>query len=315
TREFYGDFYRGTPSYLENAADVYNDYLDLSVNIIDRQGMGVHSYLDRLYAEYVKDNWEIRAGRQRINWGQNLAWNPNDVFVAYSFFDFDYEERPGSDAVRVKYYTGISGSVEIASNVADTLANYVAAAMWKFNVKGYDVQVLGGYARQDVVAGLGWAGNLGPVGFKGEGTYFHPAENLADTSGVVVASISADYSFNNGFFLSGAGFYNSGGGGDQGLLGLGNVTSGRLTAKNLLPYEWAGFLTAGYPISPLLNASLTGMFFPGDSGLFLNPGLTVSVFENFDMDAIGQLFFGENPVSGDYEALQKAIFVRLKYSY
>ena len=35
------------------------------------------------------------AGRQRINWGQTFVWNVNDVFNAYSYFDFDYKERPG----------------------------------------------------------------------------------------------------------------------------------------------------------------------------------------------------------------------------
>ena len=36
----------------------------------------------------------------------NLVWNPNDLFNAFSFVDFDYEERPGSDALRIQKYTG-----------------------------------------------------------------------------------------------------------------------------------------------------------------------------------------------------------------
>ena len=314
TRIFYGDLYRGVPNYLDNVADVYNDFLDLSVKVIDKRGLGMHSYLDRLYGEYVKDNLEVRLGRQRINWGQNLAWNPNDLFNAYSFFDFDYEERPGSDALRVKYYTGIASSVEVAANVSDTLANFVAAGLWKINMKGYDIQFIGGYARQDLTAGLGWAGNLGPVGFKGEGTYFHPTEASADSTGVVVASASADYSFNSGVFLSGAMFYNSGGNPNPSFFQLSNVTSGRLTAKNLLPYTWASFLTAAYPINPLLNVSLSAMYFPGDQGLFLNPSFTVSVVQNLDLDAVGQIFFHDDP-RGNYTAIQKAVFLRLKYSY
>ncbi|MCG8318265.1 MAG: hypothetical protein MI921_02070 [Cytophagales bacterium] len=44
-------------------------------------------------------------GKHRINWGKSYVWNPNDVFNAYSFFDFDYEERRGTDALLIKYTT------------------------------------------------------------------------------------------------------------------------------------------------------------------------------------------------------------------
>lgn len=33
-----------------------------------------------------------------------MAWNPNDWFNTYNYFDFDYEERPGTDAIRVRVY-------------------------------------------------------------------------------------------------------------------------------------------------------------------------------------------------------------------
>ena len=60
---------------------------------------------DRLYADYTNGRLNVRVGRQRINWGMGLVWNPNDIFNAFSYFDFDYEERPGSDALRAEYYT------------------------------------------------------------------------------------------------------------------------------------------------------------------------------------------------------------------
>ena len=88
--------------------DSINDFFNLSYNVIDNENMVLNMMFDRLYVQWVKNDWEIKLGRQRINWGVNLAWNPNDWFNAYSFFDFDYEERPGSDAVRVTYYTGVA---------------------------------------------------------------------------------------------------------------------------------------------------------------------------------------------------------------
>ena len=59
-------------------------------------------------------NFRQGSDRQRINWGQTLVWNPNDIFNAYSYFDFDYIERPGSDAIRLQYYPDYSSAIEMA---------------------------------------------------------------------------------------------------------------------------------------------------------------------------------------------------------
>ncbi|MCB0557706.1 MAG: hypothetical protein KDD09_02100, partial [Phaeodactylibacter sp.] len=119
TRVFYGDLVRANPNYGDAIDNVNNDYFDLSLVLLDENAWVVQSMIDRLYLEYFKGNWEVRLGRQRINWGISTVWNPNDIFNAFSFTDFDYEERPGSDALRVKYYTGFASSVELAVRMFD----------------------------------------------------------------------------------------------------------------------------------------------------------------------------------------------------
>jgi hypothetical protein len=130
-----------------------NDYLDLSLVLIDGSSLVLHTMLDRLYMEYVSGSWEIRLGRQRINWGINTVWNPNDVFNAFAFTDFDYEERPGSDALRIRRYLGFASSVEVAINAFDKLEDAVIAGMFKFNTGQYDYQILAGYVRGRFCAG------------------------------------------------------------------------------------------------------------------------------------------------------------------
>ena len=76
SRIFFGDIVRANPDYADLVNDANNDYLDLSVILLDRNNFVIHSMLDRLYFEYVKNNWEIRLGRQRVNWGINTVWNP-----------------------------------------------------------------------------------------------------------------------------------------------------------------------------------------------------------------------------------------------
>lgn len=78
----------------------YDDgYLDLTWKISGDNSNILYTNLDRLNIKWTKDKFELTVGRQRINWGTNLVWNPNDIFNALNYFDFNYIERPGNDAV------------------------------------------------------------------------------------------------------------------------------------------------------------------------------------------------------------------------
>lgn len=196
-RFFFGEFPRIVPGFKESLKVDGNDVLNLQLLNVGDQVI-LHSIIDRLYLEYNKNNWEIRLGRQRVNWGINTVWNPHDIFNAFSFTDFDYEERPGSDAIRVKYYTGFAGSIEFAAKAFDNKDEIVAGLLWKTNKWNYDFQILAGWAQRDAVAGLGWAGNIKQVGFKGEASAF--ISTIDDVDHTFAATISMDYSFKKDYF-------------------------------------------------------------------------------------------------------------------
>ena len=88
TRFLSGDLARNVPVYGQ-VVDVNNDYFDLSYTY-DNDQVVFHSMIDRLNLKWNEASWELKVGRQRINWGVNVAWNPNDIFNAYSLYDFDY---------------------------------------------------------------------------------------------------------------------------------------------------------------------------------------------------------------------------------
>ena len=102
-RIFYGEATKLNP-YLGHQLENDKGIVDMSYVSLDRKSLVIHSILDRAYMKYSDEKWELTLGRQRINWGVNLAFNPNDLFNAYSLVDFDYQERPGADAVRFQYY-------------------------------------------------------------------------------------------------------------------------------------------------------------------------------------------------------------------
>lgn len=318
------------PSY-GDIIDGNNDYFDLSWNAINTENAVLNMMFDRLYVQWMKDDWEVKLGRQRINWGVNLAWNPNDWFNAYNFFDFDYEERPGSDALRVTYYTGVSSSIEVAAKIADSHDKFVAASMYKTNVKSYDLQFLGGVANGDVALGTGWAGNLALASIKGELTYFVPftettANMNTDIAGEIIpgdkrynsmflGAISIDYSFPNSLYLNGSVMYNSIGDYDASLFEQSlNQQYSSFTVRDLSPYPWTAFISTNYQFTPLFFGGATVMYYPGTTNWFINPMLTYSIVQNLDIDVVGQLFYGEK-ANGSYDAISKALFARIKWSF
>ncbi|MCB0489096.1 MAG: hypothetical protein R2820_10630 [Cyclobacteriaceae bacterium] len=311
-RIFMGDQVRNVPGYAMQV-DTNNDYFDLSVQHEAGKSTIFQSMIDRAYVEWYNDKWEVRAGRQRINWGVNLVWNPNDLFNVYSFFDFDYEERPGSDAIRIKRYTGFASSVELAATLNDDFDKTVMAGMWKVNKWGYDFQFLAGKAREDVTLGMGWAGNIKKAGFKGELTWFEPYRDNGSVQ-ALLASISVDYSFESSLYLNGSLLFNSDGSDTQFLNSAGFGNSGQLTVRNLSPFKYSTFFQTSYKFHPLITGGLAIIYYPSSrNALFLNPNATFSLKPNLDLDLIGQIYYDK--LLDDYRALAKLGYVRLKWSF
>ncbi len=308
-RAFFGDQVKLDPNFVATLNSASNDYLDLSAGYRNKKGYALHTTLDRLYADYASGPWEFRLGRQRINWGIGTTWNPNDIFNAYNFTDFDYEERPGSDAIRIRRYFGIASSIELAARAAKEWESFSGAILLKLHSGSYDWQVLAGVAEAHTVLGGGWAGNLGNASFKGEAAWFAPLEK--DGTHSLALTMGIDYTFASQLYLNGGFLYNS-----LGTSGDGNATdlfSLELSARNLYPYKYAVFAQALYPITPLLNSGLIAVYSPGKShALFLNPVLTYSIAENWDLDLVFQIFFQKTKT---YESSVQAGFLRTKWSF
>lgn len=291
-RLLWGETIKYTPDYAKTIG-TDNGWADMSFNLWDEQSFLLNSTIDRLWLRYTAGNFEARIGRQRINWSQTFVWNPNDIFNTYSFFDFDYPEKPGSDAIRLQYYTGAASTIELAANV-DADENVTAAGLFRFNKWGYDIQMLGGMLRsEDWLMGLGWSGYVKSAGLRGEISYFHPKENFADTTGLVLVALSADYMFSNSLYLQFEALYS-----DLPKGGISNFMefySGPLSVKKMSFTEYSLFAQGQYPITPLLNATLSGMYYPKISGYFVGPSVEYSISDNVYLSVFLQSFSGKFP--------------------
>ena len=286
-RFMYGDNIRLNPNYGDNF-ETDLGFFDLSSNILEEKSFLLNTQVDRIYMNFEKNKLSLRIGRQRINWGRTFAWNPNDIFNAYSFFDFDYVERAGSDAIRLQYYTSDVSNIDLAVKLNND-TNITAAALFHFNKWNYDWQILGGiYNQNDVVLGAGWAGNIKSLSFRGEMSYFRDKDNFLDTTGIFVSSLSFDYMLPNELMLQAEILYSKKN--NNNIANIMEQFAGTVTAKNLSISEWNAFVSMQYPVTPLLSASLSGMYFFDQKGIFLGPSIDYSVKENLDFSFVTQFF-------------------------
>lgn len=307
-RLFTGDMVRIGRSYSEMTASDLG-WIDLSWNILNEQSFFLNTTIDRIWVDLNYGKFQTRVGRQRINWGQTLVWNPNDIFNAYSFFDFDYVERPGSDAIRLQYYPGSSSAIELAVK-ADYNDNITAAALYRFNKWGYDLQLLGGYVNsKDIVAGAGWSGALGSVSFRGEASWFQPSEKFSDTTGTGLFTIGLDKVFKNNLMAQMQIMYCNN---PMKLTGFNSLYSGNMSTKDLAFSRFSAFGQFSYPVTPLLNASVSAMWFPDLKGYFAGPSLEYSVAENVDITVFWQHF--DSRINNDKTQINIG-FLRVKFSF
>lgn len=307
-RLFIGDMVRNGPTYSEMVASD-EGFTDMSWNLMNEPSFFLNTTIDRLWIDFNYDKFQARIGRQRINWGQTLVWNPNDIFNAYSFFEFDYVERPGSDAIRLQYFPGYSSAIEIAVK-ADSEDRVTAAALYRFNKWGYDIQFLSGYFNsKDFVAGAGWSGAFGSVSFRGEMSWFQPIENFTDSTGTGIFTIGFDKVFKNNSMLQFQFMYCNNPADYDNFL---SFYSGSLSTKELAFSKFTPFGLYSYPITPLLTISVSGMLFPDIEGYFGGSSLDFSLAENVDFSLYWQHFSSE---VNNLKTRMNLGFLRIKYSF
>lgn len=310
-RILFGSLVKEYPAY-QSAIDVDNGYFDLSFVPFDGDGWFMHSMFDRAYMDWISGNWQVRVGRQRVNWGINLVWNPNDVFNSFDYFDFDYEERPGTDAIRIQYYTGMTSSAELIYQIGKNKDEMALAGLYRFSQWDYDFQFVGGWVETDYVLGAGWAGDIEGAGFRGELTHFMPREDQPNSVTATVASISADYTFQNSLYIHSSVLYNSHG--EKGNAGgLNFFFNNNLSAKYLSFAQYSLFGQCSYPVTPLFSASLSGIINPNDGSWYFGPSFTYSLQNNLELMTTGQLFFGKE--GSEFGDIGQLFFARLKWSF
>ncbi len=307
-RLFTGDLVR-LGSYYSGLIGADDGLVDMSWNVFEKQSFLLNTTVDRLWLDFHYNKFQVTVGRQRINWGQSFVWNPNDIFNTYSFFDFDYVERPGSDAVRLQYFPSSSSVAELAVKV-DSENDVTAAGIYRFNKWGYDMQFLAGFVNgEDVVIGTGWSGAIGSVSFRGEASWFDQYEDFPKDKSTVLITTGLDKIFKNNSIAQLQVMYCNN---PLELNNFNSFYSGNLSAKNLAFSRFSAFGQFTWAATPLLNLTLSAMWLPDLEGFFAGPSLDYSLAENIDFSLIWQYF--NAIMSGEKSSINLG-FLRLKYSF
>jgi hypothetical protein len=305
-----GETVKGFPGY-DRVVEGDNGFVGLSKNISKGYSYILNSKIDRLYFDYTLNKFQVRVGRQRINWGQCYTWNPNDLFNTYSFFDFDYVEKPGCDALRLMYYPNATSGIELAFK-ADSAHKITTAFFYHFNKWNYDIQFLGGiYNDNDFVIGTGWSGNIKDASFRGEISYFRPGDHFSDTTGTLVFSLGSEYTFRNSLTIQSELLYNQMNSRYTG--NFSDLYNMGLSAKNLSFTPLSFMIQASYPVTPLFNATLSMMYFPKINGYFAGPSIDYSISDNISLSVLLQTFGGQLQQSSTEH--YNLVFARLKWNF
>lgn len=305
-RLFFGEQISITPNFVNQLRNS-SDYFNLQKIWINNKNVVFISNIERLFVDIKKKKWNARFGRQRVNWGIATTWNPNDLFNAYNFLDVDYEERPGSDAVKFKYLISDFSNVEFVYSKTSSNKN-ISVAKYFTNKWNYDIQFIAGLYNGNTTIGAGWAGNIKEAGFKGEIQYYFSDMNRADQ---LNTTLELDYMFKKGWYLNLGALYNSIG--LNKALGNLNELNLNLVAKNLMPTRYSYIFTARKQLTPISLAGFSIVYAPKVNMVICMPSFSYNIANKFDADFIFQSFYVQNQASIQHTTSNAIL--RFRYSF
>jgi len=255
--------------------------------------------LDRfnLQGDFAETLWTV--GRQAIGFGRISLFSPLDVIAPFPPDALDVDVRPGVDAIRLNRYFGLGGQLGAVAVFGDQPRNNSYLMTFSENIGQADLLVLAGSLRDRPMLGFGLAGELGPVGLKGELSWYR-GQRVGQSGGdlrrqFAIGAFELWYRFNNGLVLLAEYLYNGPGSDEPAdypvVAGSAPLSEGLtfLLARHYL------LLGPSYELHPLVTANGLVIFNMQDSSCLLRPQLAVSLSDNLQLDLFWAVAVGDKP--------------------
>lgn len=277
-----------------------NDYFDLSHNWIEKNNRIGSSDFDRFYLDWSDQDYLVRIGRFRVNWGMTTIWNPNDIFNAYSLYETDYPERPGTDALYITKTLNYASELNwvYSPNKNRKLDGY--SIRYLFNTFNWDGQTIFSYTQLNTVVGLGFSGDVKGAAIRGESSWFEPNQSSwTNDDGqteylerATVSSVEASYSFSGqgnwtttGAVLHMSNPYST----TEMMNSIGTATS----VRSLSFTEFTVYFDIGFDWTPLHRMTFMSSYYQDDS-FFYGFSSNYSVSNNASLTIVLQRFDGRS---------------------
>ncbi len=155
-------------------------------------GIGdVQSYLrvERLYLDWYHPKFDLRVGRQALNWGSAVLINPTDPFPEVLLTE-PWRPRSGVNAVRMTFPVSDTSQLQVVGAMDDALKHGRLAGRGTVNLLDTDVSLVGAYRGDSRTGLLG----LDVRGTFGVGFWFEGAVHVGGAKPYEELAVGVDYS-------------------------------------------------------------------------------------------------------------------------
>ncbi|PLX74373.1 MAG: hypothetical protein C0615_09490 [Desulfuromonas sp.] len=255
--------------------------------------------IDRLALHGRHDSFDWAIGRQAIGLGRIVIFSPLDVVAPFAPDALDTDVRPGVDAARAVRYFGLGGQVGGSVVFGETTENNSYLLTLSDNRAGIDILGIAGSLRDRELVGGGLAGNLGPLGVKGEISHYHgkdtelPGGDLHDEFSI--GGIEFWYRFDNNVVLIAQYLYNGAGADKPEDYPLAATSAAVREGLTFLLGKHYLLLGPSWEFHPL--ATFSGLVIGNldDDSLLLRPQLQFSLGDNLSLDLFYSVNLGKEP--------------------
>jgi len=267
--------------------------VDLSHFFIQEDRLRFWHDVDRLSLTLYTGLGDATIGRQAITWGISTLFPVADLWVQFSPFELDTEEKPGVDAIRVLSYPG--RGLELDAIVADRgRSDYLSAGLRaSLSLSWADLYLAGGKFWDEAMALGGIAAPVGSWKLRAEGVL--PYDLDGDSGDLPRATLGLDR-LGGEFMLSGEYHYN--GIGAASVEEYGEVLQDPRFARGESYYlgrHYLGAVGSWTPGNDRLALTLSGMWNLMDGSTAVAPAVTYDFGQETRVSLGGLLSSGNKP--------------------
>jgi hypothetical protein len=246
--------------------------------------------VERLYADIDAGPARVRLGRQAVNWGSALVWNPTDLFQEVFLTDY-WAERKGLNALRV--YVPMENDFRLTAvmSTGDTVFFHNRYAL-KASLARWEADVSAVWMDDTINDRLVWGLDVkgtAVVGYWVEAAAFAPKDQDLDSFEQAVVGIDYSFPVRSTLYLAAQYYYDGSGKSEPELYDWPGLFAGRRTTLGMHYANLLATLAWNSDLSLAVNA----IYNLDDDSAIISPYLTYT-YEDFRISAGANITAGSD---------------------